>query len=141
MKAYILATLAFYLCAASALSVLDINGPDFLSPYSGQTVYNVTGLVTAVGACGFYIQNLASPSAKTNNKTKSKGSNTIYVYGSAAAKTVVAGDIVTIGNTKVTEYRSSSAYTCLTELMYPGNITTVSSGNTVTPIALGKKGL
>lgn len=33
--------------ALAALTAGDIQGPAFLSPYNGQTVHNVTGIVTA----------------------------------------------------------------------------------------------
>jgi hypothetical protein len=141
MRSYILATLAAYFAATTALTVSEINGPAWLSPYSGQSVYNVTGLVTAVSSAGFYLQDVSpSVSAKYGRKAKTQSSG-IYVFGSSAAKTVAAGDIITIGTAKVAEYRSSSAYLYLTELTNPGNVTKQTTGNTVQPIVLGKKGL
>ncbi|KAI5857843.1 Endonuclease/exonuclease/phosphatase [Tricharina praecox] len=140
MKSYVLSTLATYLASAAALSIAEVNGPAWLSPYNGKAISNVTGLVTAVGSAGFYLQDVA-PSNSAKFGKKSFLSSGIYVFNSTAAKTVVSGDIVTIGDSRVTEYRSSSAYIYLTEIINPTNIVKVSSGNTVTPIILGKTGL
>lgn len=49
------------------------------------------------------------------------------------------GDLITLSGT-VSEYRSASYpnYLYLTELIYPANITVLSSNNAVTPLVLGK---
>lgn len=116
---------------ASALTISEINGVKFLSPYAGQVVTNVTGLVTAKGSSGFYLRS-------TTPDTDVRSSNSIYVYNTAAAKTVTVGDIVNLGGT-VAEYRSSSAYMYLTEITSPKNITILSKNNTVTPLVIGKQ--
>ena len=41
------ATLTLFVALVASLDVTDIQGPAFLSPYAGQTVHNVTGVVTA----------------------------------------------------------------------------------------------
>lgn len=39
--------LASYFALASAVTITDIQGPAFRSPFEGQTVKNVAGIVTA----------------------------------------------------------------------------------------------
>lgn len=140
MKSCILSTLATYLASAAALSIAEINGPAWLSPYNGKTIANVTGLVTAVGPSGFFLQDVG-PANSAKFEKKGIASSGIYVFNSTAAKTVASGDIVTIGSSRVTEFRSSSAFLYLTEIINPTNIVKLSSANTVVPIVLGKKGL
>ena len=140
MKSCILSTLATYLASAAALSIAEINGPAWLSPYNGKTIANVTGLVTAVGPSGFFLQDVG-PANSAKFEKKGIASSGIYVFNSTAAKTVASGDIVTIGSSRVTEFRSSSAFLYLTEIINPTNIVKLSLANTVVPIVLGKKGL
>ncbi|TGZ77931.1 endonuclease/exonuclease/phosphatase family protein [Ascodesmis nigricans] len=121
------------LSSTLALSIAEINGPAFISPYKDQTVANVTGLVTAVGSSGFYLRDL--PSVKKPKKLD--GSSAIYVYGSSSAKQVAVGDVITLSG-KVEEYRSNDLYIPLTEITGARDILKVSSGNTVEPIDLSK---
>ncbi|SPO03589.1 probable endonuclease/exonuclease/phosphatase family protein [Cephalotrichum gorgonifer] len=115
---------------ATALSIAEINGNRFISPYNGQTVTNVEGLVTAVSSAGFYLRS-------TKADRDAATSEGLYVYGSNAAKTVTVGDIITVSG-KVSEYRSNVDYLYLTELTSPQNITIVSSGAKVKPLVIGK---
>ena len=118
--------------AADALSgkrIRDIQGRGHLSPLAGSIVGGVPGVVTAVGATGFYLQD---PSPDTDDTT----SEGILVYTSAAPA-VAVGDSVLVTGT-VDEFRSgcasctstSSAYSNLTttEIKLP-TITVMSSGN------------
>ncbi|KAG9232506.1 endonuclease/exonuclease/phosphatase family protein [Amylocarpus encephaloides] len=122
------ATLRFSL--TSALTISQINGHKYLSPYNGQDVTAVKGLVTAKGPSGFWIRS-------TTLDLDYRSSNSIYVFGSGALKNVTVGDIITLDGT-VSEYRSSAAYVYLTEIISPKNIALVSSGNKITPIVIGE---
>ncbi|KAF2160849.1 hypothetical protein M409DRAFT_59635 [Zasmidium cellare ATCC 36951] len=119
--------------AVSAQSIAQINGNKFLSPYQGQAVTNVSGLVTAKNNQGFWLRSTAPDE-------DSRTSESIFVFSSSAARTAVVGNIVVL-NARVTEYRSSSAYLFLTELSSPTNITVLSTGNEVVPRVLGQRGL
>lgn len=116
----------------SALTISEINGHAFRSPYENKDVKNVTGLVTAVGPSGFFLRD-------TTPDRDVQSSSSVYVYTSTS-KTVKdqikTGDIVTIDGT-VTEYRSNKDFLYLTEITLPTNLRKVSSGNAVKPVVLG----
>ena len=83
---------------------------------------------------GFYI---------AGDKSKDlRASNGLYVYSTSATvlNSVNVGDFISLSG-RVTEFRSASTPNNLfqTELEAPGNITVISSNNTVTPLILGKK--
>lgn len=118
---------------ASATTVALINGNKFLSPYNGQAVSNVSGLVTFKGPDGFWLR-----STKPDNDTRT--SESIYVYGSGTLDSVDIGDIITLSG-DVDEYRSSDDYLYLTELTNARDITIQSANNTVTSLVLGADGL
>jgi hypothetical protein len=115
--------------AATALTISEINGNKFLSPHAGKAVTNVTGLVTAKSSSGFYLRSL-----QPDNDPRT--SESIYVYGSRSAAIVAVGDIVSTNGT-VTEYRSSPAYTYLTEITAPF-VSVLSRNNSVTSRVIGK---
>jgi hypothetical protein len=115
---------------ASALTVSEINGPKYLSPYNGQTVSNVSGIITAKGPDGIWIR---SVKADKDDRT----SESIYVFGRTFGTNLTVGDSIILGG-KVTEYRSSSAYVYLTEISNPVLEAKVSSGNQVKPLVIGK---
>ncbi|KAH6900761.1 Endonuclease/exonuclease/phosphatase [Thelonectria olida] len=121
--------LSFAVAGASAQSIAEINGKQFLSPYKDQAVTDVTGLVTAKSSSGFWLRS----TTPDKNSATSEG---LYVYGSKAVSSVAVGDIVSLGGT-VKEYRSAPAYLYLTELTSPTNITVKSSNNTVAPLVIG----
>lgn len=114
---------------ASALSIAEINGDKFLSPYNGQTVSNVAGIVTAKGPDGLWIRS-------TTPDGDSRTSESIYVYGSSFGTDLTVGDAITIGG-KVQEYRSSKDYVYLTEISSPTLTEKISSGNVVKPLIIG----
>ncbi|KAH7629847.1 Endonuclease/exonuclease/phosphatase [Sordaria sp. MPI-SDFR-AT-0083] len=116
---------------SAALSIAEINGNKYISAYNGQTVSDVTGLVTAKSSAGIYIRS-------TTPDDDEATSESIYVFSNTIGKTVNVGDIITLGSAKVAEYRSSNTYMYLTELTNPTGITVVSSNNTVTPLVIGK---
>jgi hypothetical protein len=125
----VLGACATFVSLTSALTISQINGKKYLSPYAGQNV-STQGLVTAKGPSGFFLKS-------TTLDLDYRSSNSIYVFGSGALKNVTVGDIITL-NATVAEYRSSVAYIYLTELTAPKNIVVVSQGNKVTPIIIGE---
>ncbi|CAL9609615.1 hypothetical protein SUDANB145_05590 [Streptomyces sp. enrichment culture] len=113
---------------AASVRVHDIQGTTRLSPYAGQQVTDVAGIVTGVrtygSSKGFWIQD-PSPDA---DPATSEG---IFVFTSSAPK-VTVGDAVTVSGT-VSEYvpgGTSSGNQSLTEITRP-TVTVVSSGNAV----------
>ncbi|KAG4418919.1 hypothetical protein IFR04_007955 [Cadophora malorum] len=126
-----LATVALAFSAvANAVTINQINGIKYLSPYAGQTLTGIKGLVTAKGPYGFFLRD-------TTLNLDIRSSNSIYVYGSQALKNVTVGDIITVDAT-VAEYRSTSTYLYLTELTFPNNVKVLSSGNAVKPVVIGQ---
>lgn len=108
-----LATLALAAVAAQAQSINDITGNRFLSPYNGQSVSGVVGVVTAKASAGLYLR---SPKLSCDARI----GNGLYVYSSALGTnaSIAIGDTLTLSG-KVTEYRSSTAYLYSTELESP----------------------
>ncbi|KAJ4288738.1 hypothetical protein N0V88_007272 [Collariella sp. IMI 366227] len=115
---------------AVALTVAEINGNKFISPYSGQAVTNVTGLLIAKGPSGIWIRSTTPDDDKATSEA-------VYVFGNKVGTNLTVGDIITLDG-KVSEYRSSEAYIYLTEITSPKNVQVISSGNTVTPLVIGK---
>ena len=113
----------------NAVTIAEINGNKFLSPYAGQTLTNVTGLVTAKGPSGVWIRS-------TTPDDDVRTSESIYVYSSSVGASLSVGDIISL-DAKVSEYRSATTYIYLTELGSPKNVKVLSSGNTVTPLVIG----
>ncbi|MCT9080500.1 endonuclease/exonuclease/phosphatase family protein [Streptomyces fulvoviolaceus] len=114
---------------AAAVSIHDIQGTTRISPYAGQAVTDVTGVVTGIrtygSSRGFWIQD-ANPDA---DPATSEG---VFVFTSSTPKGVAVGDLVTVSGT-VSEYvpgGSSSGNQSITEITKPVT-TVVSSGNTV----------
>jgi hypothetical protein len=124
---------ATYVAVVQSVSITDIQGPAWLSPYNGQSVTGLTGVVSAKSASGFYLAG-----EKSNDMRKSNGI-LIYSTSTNVLNSVKVGDLVSL-NGKVSEFRSSSnpGYLYMTEITSPTNITVASSGNVVTPVILGK---
>ncbi|TFK74772.1 DNase I-like protein [Pluteus cervinus] len=116
---------------AISVSVADVQGPAFQSPLVGQSVKNVTGIVTAKTSNGFYIRGDPSQDARV--------SSSLNIFSSSASVLgkVSVGDLVSLDG-KVQEYRSTAAYLMATEIGSPTNIVVHSSNNVVQPIVLGK---
>ncbi|MFJ5258879.1 endonuclease/exonuclease/phosphatase family protein [Streptomyces sp. NPDC088387] len=113
---------------ADSVRVHDIQGSTRTSPYAGQQVTDVTGIVTGVrgygSSRGFWIQD---PDADKDPAT----SEGIFVFTSSVPK-VAVGDAVTVSGT-VSEYvpgGTSSGNQALTEITRPV-VTVLSSGNAV----------
>ncbi|KAF7539636.1 hypothetical protein G7054_g1914 [Neopestalotiopsis clavispora] len=116
---------------AAAVTIEEINSNKFLSSYNGQTVTNVTGIVTAKGPSGIWIRSV-------EKGTDPKVSDAVYVYGSALASntSIVTGDVIVL-NGKVSEYRSASTYLYLTEITSPTVTAILEHGQTVEPLVIG----
>lgn len=111
---------------ADGVRVHDVQGTTRISPYAGQQVTDVAGIVTGVrdhgSSKGFWMQD-PEPDA---DPATSEG---VFVFTSSAPK-VSAGDAVTVTGT-VSEYvpgGTSSGNQSVTEITRP-QVTIVSSGN------------
>ncbi|WP_406728163.1 endonuclease/exonuclease/phosphatase family protein [Streptomyces sp. GD-15H] len=114
---------------AESVRIHDIQGDTRISPYVGQQVADVAGIVTGVRAYGssrgFWIQDPA-PDA---DPATSEG---VFVFTGSTPKDVAVGDAVTVSGT-VTEYvpgGTSSGNQALTEITR-ATFTVVSRGNPV----------
>lgn len=115
------------------LRIRDIQGAAHVSPYNGQAVAGVPGIVTAKRATGFYLQDPAPDSDAATSEA-------IYVFTSAAPS-VNVGDSILVSGT-VTEFRPGGDAENLTttEITAP-TISVVSTGNTLpAPIVIGTGG-
>ncbi|MEU9265422.1 endonuclease/exonuclease/phosphatase family protein [Streptomyces sp. NPDC048251] len=113
---------------ADTVAIHDIQGTTRLSPYAGQAVTGVAGIVTGVrtygSSRGFWIQD-PNPDA---DPATSEG---VFVFTSSTPK-VAVGDSVTVTGT-VSEFVPGGASTgnqTVTEITKP-TVTVVSSGNAV----------
>ncbi|MER6537518.1 endonuclease/exonuclease/phosphatase family protein [Streptomyces sp900105755] len=115
----------------------DVQGTTRTSPYAGQKVTDVPGIVTATrtygSSRGFWLQD---PTPDDDPAT----SEGVFVFTSSIPK-VAVGDSVTVTGT-VSEYVPGGAATgnqSLTEITRP-TVTTVSTGNAVpAPVVIDKK--
>jgi predicted extracellular nuclease len=114
--------------------IRDIQSTSHISPLKGQAVVDVPGIVTALAARGFYLQD---PEADSDDRT----SEGIFVFTSSAP-TVQIGDSVQVSGT-VREFRpggSNSNNLTTTEIMRP-TINILSQGNALpAAIVLGNGG-
>jgi len=122
--------LAASVAVGSALSIAELNGNKFLSPYNGQTVSNVSGIITAKGPDGLWIRS-------TTPDRDARTSESVYVFGRTFGANLTVGDAIAIGG-KVVEYRSNKDYVYLTEISNPVLERKVSTGNKVKPLVIGK---
>ncbi|KAI0444466.1 DNase I-like protein [Xylaria telfairii] len=132
MKAASVFTCVFAVASGiSAQTIGEINGKRFLSPYAGQNVTDVTGVVTAKGPSGIWLRSLVA----TGDERVSDG---IYVYGTALAKnaSIATGDVLVLDG-EVAEFRSNVNYLPLTEITFPKVRAVLARNFTFAPIALG----
>lgn len=113
---------------ADSVRIHDVQGTTRISPFAGQKVTDVPGIVTATrtygSSRGFWIQD---PTPDDNPAT----SEGVFVFTSSTPK-VAVGDSVTVTGT-VSEYvpgGASSGNQSVTEITKP-TVTTVSTGNAV----------
>ncbi|KAL8916560.1 MAG: hypothetical protein Q9208_008431 [Pyrenodesmia sp. 3 TL-2023] len=116
---------------ASAITVAEITGDKYLSPLSGATFTNLTGLVTAKGPNGLWIRS-------TQPDDDDRTSESVYVFNRTIGANLATGDVITLDGS-VTEFRSSNAFLFLTEVTNPRNVQVVSKGNPVEPVVLGAR--
>jgi predicted extracellular nuclease len=112
------------------LAIHDIQGASHSSPYNGQSVTGVRGIVTAKRTNGYYMQD---PNPDANDAT----SEGIFVFTSSAPTSVNVGDGVRVNGT-VQEFRpggSSTANLTTTELSRP-TTTVLSTGNPLPPLTV-----
>lgn len=83
--------------SATALTIAEINGNKYNSPYDGKTVQNVTGLVTATSDNGIYLRSLTPDSNPATGES-------LYVFNSDIVGSVSVGDVINLDG-KVTKYR------------------------------------
>jgi predicted extracellular nuclease len=109
--------------------IWQIQGAGHLSPYDGQLVFRVEGVVTAVSSSGFW---MTDPTPDDDDAT----SDGIFVFRGAAA----VGDLVTV-NGRVDEFRpgGSGGFENLTttEIVTP-TVTVVSAGNPLPTVVIGE---
>lgn len=112
---------------ADSVRIHDLQGSTRISPYAGQQVTDVTGIVTGVrtygSSRGFWIQD---PSPDSDPAT----SEGIFVFTSSTPTGVAVGDAVKVSGT-VTEYvpgGTASGNQSVTEITRP-TFTVTSSGN------------
>ena len=114
-----------------SLRISQIQGAGHTSPWNGESVSNVPGIVTAVRTNGFYLQD---PNPDTNDAT----SEAIFVYTSSAP-TVTVGQSIRVSGS-VSEFQpggASSGNLTTTEIVSP-TIQIVSSGNSLpAPVIVG----
>jgi hypothetical protein len=125
-----LLALSASIAVSSALTIAEINGVKFLSPYQNQVVSNVSGIISAKGPDGLWLRS-------TQPDNDERTSESLYVFGRAFGANLTVGDTITVGG-KVLEYRSNKDYIYLTELSAPVLENRISSGNVVTPLVIGK---
>lgn len=130
MRSFAALTALSWVLPAVAVTISEINGNAYTSPFEGESVSGVEGLVTAIGEEGFFLRS-------TTPDSDDATSESIYVYGSSAVSQVTVGDVITLSG-KVSEYRSQAAYLYLTEITSPSSIVVKSSGNEVAPVVIGK---
>lgn len=117
-----------------AAKIHDIQGASHRSPLDGKRVKEVTGVVTAVGANGFWMQD---PQADTNPAT----SEGIFVFTNSAP-TAVRGNAVSVEG-KVTEYRPGGDANNLTttEIATPKVTVTAATADIPAATLVGPGGL
>jgi predicted extracellular nuclease len=121
-----------------SVTIPDIHGTTFLSPYAGKPVTGVPGVVTAVASKGssrgFWFQD-------TTSAHDPRSSTGLYVYTGSTTPNVAPGDAILVSGTVSDYYPDAPASTSLdlavTELSRSA-WTVVSTGNPVpAPLVLG----
>ncbi|CAL3966117.1 unnamed protein product [Diplocarpon coronariae] len=123
------AALALNAFVVGAISIHEINGPRFLSPYEGKMVEDISGTVTAIDRWGFWMRD-------TNPIFDGKASNSIYVQSIGTGVDIEVGDTVLISEARVEERKDHRYHVPVTQLKTPLRINMLSKGNEVTPVVL-----
>ncbi|KAI0030438.1 Endonuclease/exonuclease/phosphatase [Vararia minispora EC-137] len=113
------------------MQVSEVQGPAFLSPLRGQTIYNVQGLVSAKSSNSFW---LLGPISDVRFSPGLR----VYTTSVSVLSSVKPGDHISL-TAEVTEYRSYAQLNNLfaTQLSSPKDIIVHSSDNVVSPIVIG----
>lgn len=148
LYSFLVATTFFSTISSTTIS--DIQGCRYVSPLSGQSVQNVTGIVTAKvsdssvirkrfsvvfqGSSGFYLLE----ESKSHDICASHGIQ-VFTTSAPVLEQVNVGDLISLDG-KVEEFRSSSSPNNLfgTEIDSPTNIVVHSSNNTFPIVVLGR---
>jgi predicted extracellular nuclease len=93
----VLAPLVAAASSAAALTIAEINGNKFISPFKDKNVTDVKGLVTAKGSQGVYLRS----TTPDEDPATSEG---LYVFNRNIVNQVKVGDIITLDG-RVVEYR------------------------------------
>jgi predicted extracellular nuclease len=121
--------------ATSGLTIHQVLGGGHVSPYAGQTVSDVPGVVTDVTSSAFYLQD--------PNPVGGPFKQAIEVY-TGSKPTVVAGDDVTVTG-EVTEYypdESDTPSSLPIAELEDVTVTVVSTGNALpAPVIIGRDGV
>lgn len=83
--------------AAAAVTIAEINGNQFVSPFNGKDVTNLTGLVTASNENGVWLRSLQPD----HDDRTSEG---LYVFGKSILTSVKVGDVISLDG-RVEMYR------------------------------------
>ncbi|EMD86011.1 hypothetical protein COCC4DRAFT_83474 [Bipolaris maydis ATCC 48331] len=125
-----LLALSASVATSTALTIAEINGVKFISPYRDQTVSNVSGIITAKGPDGLWLRS-------TTPDRDERTSESIYVFGRTFGSNLTVGDTIVVGG-KVTEFRSNKDYIPMTQLSTPVLQNKLSSGANVQALVIGK---
>ena len=111
-----------------AVTIMQIQDSAHLSPYAGQLVVDVPGIVTAVASNGFFMQDSVGDASAVT-------SDGIFVFTNSAPSVTVGDSLLVRGF--VSEFRpggNSTGNLTTTELVGPFlSVTPVSSGNALPP--------
>ncbi|KAF2222240.1 endonuclease/Exonuclease/phosphatase [Elsinoe ampelina] len=116
---------ASLLALTSAQSIAQINGNGYISPFNGQAVTGVTGVVTAKNANGFFLRS-------TTPDNDDRTSESIFVFNRTEAARRNIGDVIRFDG-RVAEFRSTQAYVPLTQLQNPVNVVVLSGNGSAVP--------
>ncbi|KAI0076209.1 endonuclease/exonuclease/phosphatase [Panus rudis PR-1116 ss-1] len=118
--------------SASGIDITDIQGPAYQSPYDGQIVQKISGVVTAKDRYGFWLQSSPSSDPRISNGIR------VYQPRLAHSPDLEIGRVVTL-DARVTEYRQDSQPNDLfvTQLVDPQNINIERTTHSVEPLVLG----
>lgn len=125
-----LLALSASVATSTALTIAEINGVKFISPYRDQTVSNVSGIITAKGPDGLWLRS-------TTPDRDDRTSESLYVFGRTFGANLTVGDTIVVGG-KVAEYRSNKDYIFMTQLSSPVLQSKLKLGAEVRPLVIGK---
>ncbi|KDQ25826.1 hypothetical protein PLEOSDRAFT_1106723 [Pleurotus ostreatus PC15] len=127
--------LGLFLATTNVLGtqVTDVQGPAFKSSLVGQTIHNLTGIVTAKGPNGFWISGAPVADPRVSNGLS------IFTQDASVIAQVAIGDMVSLSG-RVAEFRSNNSPNDLTitEIDNPTEIEVASQNNAVVPVIVGK---